>query len=167
MCVSFCLTDVVLWEDHLFVSSNLNCLHNSQWITWPTQSYLVLYCFCANLQHSLIMWLIVSSQSQHNLHLLFCCVFYPLRMFHTSVSWWSFTGVWKASSLLSSSPFPGLWIPFPSYPITNGIIVILIIHTFFLFPWLGQSICVSFRFFDFFLLVVCRDSKSTIRDVLF
>ena len=29
---------------------------------------------CANLLHSLIMWLIVSSLTSHNLHLLFCCV---------------------------------------------------------------------------------------------
>ena len=44
------------------------------WITFPTQSCLVLYSFRANLQHSLIMWLIVSSISPHNLHLLFCCI---------------------------------------------------------------------------------------------
>ena len=35
---------------------------------------LVLYCFCANFMHSLIMWLIVSSLSLHNLHWLFCYV---------------------------------------------------------------------------------------------
>ena len=40
----------------------------------PTQSRLTLYSFCANLLHSLIMLLIVSSLSPHNLHLLFCCV---------------------------------------------------------------------------------------------
>ena len=39
-----------------------------------TQSCLVLYSFCANLLHSLIMWLMVSSLSPHNLHLLFCYV---------------------------------------------------------------------------------------------
>ena len=33
--------------------------------------------FCANLLHSLIMWLIVSSLSPHSLHLLFCC-FLPI-----------------------------------------------------------------------------------------
>ena len=33
-----------------------------------------LYSFCANLLHSLIMWLMVSSLSLHSLHLLFCCV---------------------------------------------------------------------------------------------
>ena len=49
-------------------------MHNSQWITFPTQSCLGLISLCAKLLHSLIMWLIVSFLSQHNLHLLFCCV---------------------------------------------------------------------------------------------
>ena len=40
----------------------------------PTQSCLAFYSFCANLLHSLIMWLMVSSLSSHGLHLLFCCV---------------------------------------------------------------------------------------------
>ena len=44
------------------------------WITFPIQSCLVLYSLCANLLHSLIMWLIVSSLSPHNLHQLFYCV---------------------------------------------------------------------------------------------
>ena len=39
-------------------------------------SCVVLYSLCANLLHSLIMWLIVSSISTHNLHLLFCCVLF-------------------------------------------------------------------------------------------
>ena len=34
----------------------------------------VLYSFCASLFYPLIVWLIVSSLSLHNLHLLFCCV---------------------------------------------------------------------------------------------
>ena len=59
---------------HLFVWSNFNFLHNSQWITLPTQLCLVLLSFCDNLLHSLIMWLIVSSLSPHKLHLLFCWV---------------------------------------------------------------------------------------------
>ena len=59
---------------HLFIWVNLNFLHITQGITLPTQPSLVLYFFCANLLHSLIMWLMVSSLSQHNLHLLFCCV---------------------------------------------------------------------------------------------
>ena len=72
--VSFSRTDARLWIYHLFVWSHLNFLHISQWITLPTQSCLVLYSFCANLLHSLIMWLMVSSLSPHSLHLLFCCV---------------------------------------------------------------------------------------------
>ena len=74
LCVSFSMTNAGLCIYHLFVWSNLNFLYIFQWITLPTQSCLVLYFFCANLLHSLIMWLIVSSLSPHNLHLLFCCV---------------------------------------------------------------------------------------------
>ena len=54
--------------------SDLNFLHISQWITLTTQSCLVLHSFCANLLHSLIMWLMGFFLSPHNLHLLFCCV---------------------------------------------------------------------------------------------
>ena len=43
----------------MFGWSDFNFLHYSQWITLPTQSCLVLYSFCANLLHSLIMWLII------------------------------------------------------------------------------------------------------------
>ena len=59
---------------HLLVWSNLNFLHISQWITLPTQWCFALYSSCANLLHSLITWLMVSSLSPHSLHLLFCWV---------------------------------------------------------------------------------------------
>ena len=72
LCKSFSRTGAGLCIYHLFVWSNWNFLHISQWITLPTQSCLALYSFCANLMHSLIMWLIVSSLSPHSLHLLFC-----------------------------------------------------------------------------------------------
>ena len=68
LCVSFSRTAAGLYR------SNLNFLHISQWITLPTQLCHVLYSFCANLLHFLIMWLVVSSLSPHSLHLLFCCV---------------------------------------------------------------------------------------------
>ena len=58
----------------------LNLLHISQLITLPTQLCLVLYSFSANLLHSLIMWLMVSSLSPHSLHLLFCWVFSILAL---------------------------------------------------------------------------------------
>ena len=72
--VSFSRIDAGLCRYHLFVWSNLNFLHIFRWITLLTQSCLVLYSFWANLLHLLIMWLMVSSLSPHNLHLLFCCV---------------------------------------------------------------------------------------------
>ena len=74
LCVLFSRTGAGLCIYHLFVWSTLNFLHISQLITLPVQSCLVLYSFCANLLHSLIMWLMVTSLSQHSPHLLFCCV---------------------------------------------------------------------------------------------
>ena len=71
---SFSRTGARLCIYHLLVWSNLNFLHISQWITFSTQSCLVLHSFCANWLHSLIMWLMVSSLSPHSLHLLFCWV---------------------------------------------------------------------------------------------
>ena len=74
LCVLFSWTDSELSIYHSFIWSNSNFLHNSLWITFPTQSYLVLYTFCVNLLHSLIIRLIISSLSPQNLHLQFCCV---------------------------------------------------------------------------------------------
>ena len=78
--VLFSKTGTWLCIYHLFVWSNLNFIHISQWISLPTQSCVVLYSFCANLLHSLIMWLMVSSLSPHSLHLIFCCVLYILAL---------------------------------------------------------------------------------------
>ena len=66
LCVTFSRTDAGFCLYHLLVWSNLNFLHISKWIPLPTQSCLALYSFCANLLHSFIMWLIVSSLSPHN-----------------------------------------------------------------------------------------------------
>ena len=74
LCVLFSRAGAWLCMHHLFAWSNLNFLHISQCVTLPTQSCLVLCSFCANLLHSLIMWLMGSSLSLHSLHLLFCCV---------------------------------------------------------------------------------------------
>ena len=77
-CVSFSRTGAGLCLYYLLVWSNLNFLHISQWITFPTQLCLTLYFFCANLLHLRIMWLIVSSLSPHFLHLLFYWVLFIL-----------------------------------------------------------------------------------------
>ena len=102
LCVSFSRTDNGLCISHLFAWSNFNFLHISQWITLPSQSCLVLYSFCANLLHSRIMWLIVSSLSPHSLHYYYYYYYYYWWFFHTSVSCWSFTEVWVIASLLIS-----------------------------------------------------------------
>ena len=68
LCVSFSRTSAGLCIYHLLVWSNLTFLHISLWITLPTQSYLALYSFCANLLHFIII-IIVS--------------------FHSSNIWWS------------------------------------------------------------------------------
>ena len=59
LCVAFSMTGAGLCIYHLFVWSNLNFLNISQWITLSTQSCLALYSLCANLLHSLIIWLMV------------------------------------------------------------------------------------------------------------
>ena len=74
LCVSFSRRNSGLCIYHLVLWSFFNFLHNSQWITFPTQPCLVFYFFGSSLLHSLIMWLIFSSLSPHNIHLLFCCV---------------------------------------------------------------------------------------------
>ena len=76
LCISSARTDSGLCMYHLFVWSYLNFSHNSQWITFPTQSSLLLTSLYANLLYSLFMWLIVSHLSPRNLYLLFCCVFF-------------------------------------------------------------------------------------------
>ena len=53
--VSFSRTGAGLCIYHLFIWSNLNFLHISQWIALPTQSCQVLYSFCENLLHSHII----------------------------------------------------------------------------------------------------------------
>ena len=48
----------------------------------PLPLSLVMYSFSVNVQHSLIIWLIVSSLSPHNLNLLFYHVFYILSFIY-------------------------------------------------------------------------------------
>ena len=50
--VTFFRTDSGLCFYHLSARSNFNLLHNSQQITFPIQSYLVEYSFCASSLHS-------------------------------------------------------------------------------------------------------------------
>ena len=75
LCVSFSRTDAGLCIYYLFVWSNLNVLHDSQWITLPTQSCIVLHSYCAIFGiHLLCDWSfrLFTISSIH--HLQFCCV---------------------------------------------------------------------------------------------
>ena len=78
LCISFFRTDSGLCIYHLVVWSDFNFFRNSQWISFSTQSCLDLHSLCASLPTSVIMWLLVSSLSLHNLHLLFYCAFCPV-----------------------------------------------------------------------------------------
>ena len=102
LCVSFSRTDARLCIYHLFVWSNWNFLHISQWITLSTQSCLVLYSVWANL---LIMWLIVSFLSPHNLYLLFCCVLSILALIWLVIMTLFYAAIWRDSVFYSLQDF--------------------------------------------------------------
>ena len=102
---SFSRTRAGLCIYHLFVWSNWNFLHISQWITLPTQSCFALYSFCANLLHSLIMWLIVSSLSPHSLHFLFCCILSILALIWLVLMALSCAAIRRDSVYLLRLPF--------------------------------------------------------------
>ena len=105
LCVLFSRTDARLWIYHLLVWSNLNFLHIPQCITLQTQSCLVLYSFCANLLHSLIMWLLVSSLSPHSLYLLFCCVLSILALIWLVLTALFYAAIRRDSVSLLEFPF--------------------------------------------------------------
>ena len=112
LCVSLSRKGAGLCIEHLFVWSNLNFLHISQWINFITQSCLVLYSFCANLLHSLIMWLIVSSLSPHSLHLpiIIIIIIHSLELFTSGLAdGFSLESEWQqvSSSLQNSSQYSG------------------------------------------------------------
>ena len=112
-CVLFSRAGARLCIYILFVWSNLNFLQISQWIPLPTKSCVVLYSFCANLLHFLIMCLMVSSLSPHSLHFLFCYILSILVLIWLLLTALFFAAIRRdAVSLfkLFSSPFL-----FPSY----------------------------------------------------
>ena len=105
LCVSFSRTGAGLCIYHLLVGSNLNFLHISQWITLPTQLCLALYSLCANLLHSLIMWLTVSSLSPHSQRLLFGWVLSILALIWLVLMALSCAAIRRHSVSLLRSPF--------------------------------------------------------------
>ena len=84
-CILFSRTVSRLCICHLLLWLYLNVLHNSQWITLPTQSCLVLHFFCANLLQSLITWLITSSLLSYN---MMCCFFFCVVSVESAGLYW-------------------------------------------------------------------------------
>ena len=119
-------------------------MHISQWITLPTQLCLAVYSFYVNLLHSLIMWLMVSSLSQHYYYSFrvfndeFSLKFESpqvsrtllsiLAVFNNAVFWMIST---RLPSSMSSRPFNNPLVIVPKAPITNGIIITFMFHSFF------------------------------------
>ena len=101
LCVSFSGTDSWLCKYHLFLWPNLNFLHYSHWITLPIQSCLVFELICRirlcdwsfRLYHDIIY---ICYFVEFCRFLFWRCSFvllllsYSLRIFHTSISSWSF-----------------------------------------------------------------------------
>ena len=132
-------------------------LHNSQFIPFPTQSCLNLYSFCANLLHSLVMWLIVSSLLPCSACLLFCCV---LSIFSLIWSLGLFCAVIRRDSVsLLRFPFFNhvqafsceislvcrLKYPYSCFPT-------LFVSLLFLFCW---SLCYLYCFWSLYAVIRC------------
>ena len=112
--------------------------------------------------------------------------YYSLRVFHINISWWSFAEVWVTASLLksrglfsilaklnyavvwmvsthpliskSSSPCINPFVTVPRAPITIGITVAFMFHSFFQFSEKIKVPISLFIFFQFYS-VVCQDSQ--------
>ena len=105
LCLSSSRTGAGLCIYHLFVWSNLNFMLISQWIILPTLLCLALYSFCANLLHSLTMWLIISSLSPYSLHTIFCCVLSILALIWLVLMVLSCTAIRRYSVSILRFPF--------------------------------------------------------------
>ena len=122
-------------------------------------------------------------------------IIYSSRVFHISISWWFFTGVWVTASLLKSSelvsvfwpssamlsfwivstrpltykssrPFNNPLVTVPNAPITIGTIVTFMFHSFF--NSLARSRYLFFFSLSFrILLWSAGTAKSTILQILF
>ena len=156
LCVSFSRTTAGLCIYYLFVWSNLNFLHISQWITLPTQLCLVLYSFCANLLHSLIMWLIVSSLSPHSQHLLFCFILSILALIWLVLA--LFCAAIRRDSL-SLSKFL-----FPSHVQVLLLLLLLLFLSIFFTPALADGLSLEFEWQQVFLIL--QDSSQYSESVL-
>ena len=144
---------------HLSSWSNFNLLHNLQWITFPTQSYLILYPFCASLLNSFLLIIIVIP----------CKFFTPAladdlslnskspKVSRTLLSFlvnFNNTIVWMISTCplisKSCSPFTNPLRIVLSVHITIGITVTLMVYRFFFSSLAKSRYFALFTLFPFF-----------------
>ena len=123
-CVSFFRTDSGLCIYHLLVWSNLNFLHNSQQMTFPTESCLVLNTFCDNLIHIIMFYSLSDSKSSQVSRTLRSI----LIDLNTTVVWMVSTRpfIFKSSCTCTNS-----LVTVPRAPIPIGITVTFMFNSFF------------------------------------
>ena len=123
--------DSGLCTDYLVLRSNSNLLHNSQWITFPTHSCLILYSIFVKLLHSLT----VSFLSPHNLHL----VLYYFR-FNMISPFWIICAVINKDSVFLSGDFLFLAMSRPSGEQSRHFVA-WNIHTVVFLSFLSSRFC--------------------------
>ena len=125
---------------------------------------LVLYSFRANLLHSLIIWLIISSLSQNNLHLQFSCVLSIHTLIWLVIMTLFCDAIWRDSVSLLRFPFHSHFQFFPC----DMLLICLLIH-----PWncFSSHFCfvIIVILLVFFLTIVsgsCNQSSSVLFNVV-
>ena len=162
LCVLFSRTGAGLCIYHLFVWSNLNFLHISQWITLPTQSCLIIYYFRV-FHISVSWWLFRWSLSDSKSPQVSRTRLRILADLSNAVIWIVST---RPPTSKSSRPFNNPLVIVPKAPITIGTIVTFMFHRFF--NSLARSMYLSFFSHPFrFIQWSARTAKSIVLKVLF
>ena len=119
LCVSFSREGSGLCIYYLLAWANLNFLHIFLWITLPTQSYLALYSFCANLLHSLIMWLMF-----HLCHHIVCTGYFVV--FTLALIWLVLMALFCAAIRRDSvSLLVSFSLPYPGFVVWDVFLLIV------------------------------------------
>ena len=142
LCVSFFWTDSGLCGYNLFIRSNLNFLHNSQWITLYYLTHLRVLHICVSWWFSTEVWGTASLKSRG-----FFLVFWP-NSTTLLFGWSSFVLLFPSPPV----PAPILWW---LYPAPNYIWYHRHFHVpyFFLFSWTVYIFISLFAFLQFYPVV--------------
>ena len=146
-------------------------MHSSLWISFPTQMCLFFFFFLLLLLlllSLLLLLLLLFTQSFSHQPMVFHWSLSDSKFPQVSRTLLSILAVlnnavvWMASTRLpiskSSSPFSNPLVTVPNAPMTIGIIVTCMFHSFFQFPSKVEVLILLFTFFQFYS-VVSRDNK--------